>query len=396
MQNRAVAHLDLDSFFVSVERLLDSRLHHKPVIVGGNSDRGVVAACSYETRVFGVRSAMPMKMARQLCPDAIVLRGDFEAYSQYSSLVTEIMVNNAPVVEKASIDEFYVDMTGMERYFGAWKFVKELRSKVIKETGLSISLGLSGNKTVSKMATNEAKPAGQLQIFQGEEKAFLAPLCVSKIPLCGKVTTQTLRNMGITNIGVLSKMPLRMLEKTFGKLVTTLWERANGIDHSPIVPYHDPKSASKEITFEKDTTDVDFLRRVLIKLVEELCYDLRKSGFCAGCITVKIRYSNFDTFTKQLNIQRSASDAVMIKHVLELFERLYERRILIRLVGVRFNKLVRGTEQLNLFDGSAKMIPLYYAMDKIRDRYGIHAIGKALNIDLNKRNASLIQNNGTQ
>ena len=384
--NRVVAHMDLDSFFVSVERLRDSRLNHKPVIVGGNSDRGVVAACSYETRVFGVRSAMPMKVARQLCPDAIVLRGDFEAYSQYSSLVTDIMVDNAPVVEKASIDEFYVDMTGMERYFGAWKFVKELRSKVTKETGLSISLGLSGNKTVSKMATNEAKPAGQLQIFQGQEKVFLAPLSVSKIPLCGKVTTQTLRNMGITNIGVLSQMPLRMLEKTFGKLGTTLWERANGIDHSPIVPYHDPKSASKEITFEKDTTDVDFLRRVLVKLVEELCYDLRKSGFCACCITVKIRFSNFDTFTKQLNIQMSASDLVMIKYVIELFNRLYERRILIRLVGVRFNKLVRGTEQLNLFDGGSKMAPLYLAMDRIRDRYGTHAIGRALNIDLNKRN----------
>jgi DNA polymerase IV len=214
--NRVVAHMDLDSFFVSVERLRDSRLNHKPVIVGGNSDRGVVAACSYETRMFGVRSAMPMKMARQLCPDAIILRGDFESYSQYSSIVTDIMVDNAPVVEKASIDEFYLDMTGMERFFGAWKFAQELRNKVIKETGLSISLGLSGNKTVSKMATNEAKPAGQLQVFQGQEKDFLAPLSVSKIPLCGKVTTQTLRNMGINNIGILSQMPLRMLEKTFG------------------------------------------------------------------------------------------------------------------------------------------------------------------------------------
>ena len=393
--NRVVAHMDLDSFFVSVERLRDSRLKHKPVIVGGNSDRGVVAACSYETRAFGVRSAMPMKVARQLCPNAIILRGDFEAYSQYSSIVTDIMVDNAPVVEKASIDEFYLDMTGMERYFGAWKFVKELRTKVTKETGLSISLGLSGNKTVSKIATNEAKPAGQLQIFHGQEKVFLAPLSVSKIPLCGKVTTQTLRNMGINNIGVLSQMPLKMLEKTFGKLGTTLWERANGIDNSPIVPYHDPKSASKEITFEKDTTDIDFLRRVLIKLVEELCYDLRKSGFCACCITVKIRYSNFDTFTKQLNIQMSASDMVMMKHVLELFDRLYERRILIRLVGVRFNKLVRGTEQLNLFDGGSKVAPLYLAMDRIRDRYGTHAISRAVTMDLNKRNPnpSLISQN---
>ncbi len=388
--NRSVAHMDLDSFFVSVERLRDSRLNGKPVIVGGGSDRGVVAACSYETRVFGVRSAMPMKIARQLCPDAIILRGDFEAYSQHSSIVTEIMVDTAPVVEKASIDEFYLDMTGMERYFGAWKFVKELRTKVVKETGLSISLGLSINKTVSKMATNEAKPAGQLQIFHGHEKDFLAPLSVDKIPLCGKITTQTLRNMGINNIGVLSKMPLKLLERTFGKLGTTLWQRANGIDDSPIIPYHDPKSASKEITFEKDTTDIDFLRRVLIKLVEELCYDLRKSGFCTCCVTIKVRYSDFQTFTRQLNIQMSASDMVLMKHVLELFERLYERRLLIRLIGVRFNKLVRGTEQLNLFDGGYKVAPLYHAMDKIRDRYGTNAIGRALNVDLNKRNPLLM------
>ena len=243
------------------------------------------------------------------------------------------------------------------------------------------------------MATNEAKPAGQLQIFPGQEQAFLAPLSVSKIPLCGKVTTQTLRNMGITNIGVLSKIPLKMLEKTFGKLGTMLWERANGIDTSPIVPYHDPKSASKEITFEKDTTDIDFLRRVLIKLVEELCYELRKSGFCTGCITVKIRYSDFQTFTKQVQIQLSASDGVLTKHGLELFEKLYERRLLIRLIGIRFSKLIRGTQQLNLFDDGVKMAPLYYAMDRIRDKYGTQAICKALTLDLNTRNVSLMQNN---
>jgi DNA polymerase-4 len=393
MQERAIAHMDLDSFFVSVERLKDDRLKGRPVIVGGNGDRGVVAACSYETRVFGVRSAMPMRLARQLCPDAIILRGDFEAYGQYSSIVTDIMTENAPVVEKASIDEFYMDMTGMERFFGTWKFATELRSKVIKETGLSISLGLSGNKTISKMATNESKPAGQLQVFRGNEKSFLAPLSVSKIPFCGKVTTQTLRNMGINNIGILSQMPLRHLEKTFGKLGKTLWERANGIDNSPLIPYHDPKSSSKEITFQQDTTDVDFLRRVLIKLVEELCYDLRKSGFCTGCITVKVRYSNFDTHTRQLNISMSASDMVLIKHVLELFDKLYEKRLLIRLIGVRFSKLIRGTEQLNLFDSGSKVAPLYLAMDKIRDKYGTTAIGRALNVDLNKRNPSIMQNN---
>ena len=335
---------------------------------------------------------MPMRMARQLCPDAIILRGDFEAYSQYSAMVTDIMLDNAPVVEKASIDEFYLDMTGMERFHGTWKFVKELRSKVINETGLSISLGLSTSKAVSKIATNESKPAGQLQIVQGQEKSFLAPLSVDKIPMCGAVTTQTLRNMGISNIGILSQMPLRHLEKTFGKLGKMLWERANGIDNSPIVPFHDPKSSSKEITFQQDTTDVEFLQRVLINLVEELCYDLRKSGFCTCAITVKVRYSNFDTHTKQLNISMSSSDMVLTKHVLDLFTKLYDRRLLIRLIGVRFSKLIRGMEQLSLFDTGSKLAPLYAAMDKIRDRHGSNAIGKALSIDLNKRNPLQINN----
>jgi DNA polymerase IV len=383
--DRAIAHMDLDSFFVSVERLRDSRLNGMPVIVGGNGDRGVVAACSYETRVFGVRSAMPMRMARQLCPDALIIRGDYEAYTKYSAMVTEIITENTPLIEKASIDEFYLDLTGMDKYFGNWKFATQIRNKVIKETGLSISLGLSTSKTVSKMATNEAKPAGQLQIYSGDEKNFLAPLSVSKIPLCGKVTTQTLRNMGINNIGVLSQMPLKLLEKTFGKLGRTLWERANGIDGSPIVPYHDAKSCSKEITFEKDTTNIEFLKSVLIKLVEELCFDLRKSGFSTGCLTVKIRYTNFDTHTRQVNLPVTTADHKIIKTVLELFEKLYDRRILIRLIGVRFTKLVRGTEQLDIFDENARLYPLYNAMDKMRKRYGINAVGSAVTLDLNKR-----------
>ena len=241
MKGNAIVHFDLDSFFVSVERLRDSQLVGKPVIVGGQSDRGVVSACSYETRKFGVRSAMPMKLARQLCPDAIILRGDYDAYSSHSKMVTDIITENAPVVEKASIDEFYLDMTGMERFFGTYKFASELRQKIIKETGLSISMALATNKTVSKVATNEVKPARQIQILQGDEKSYLAPLTVSKIPLIGNVTSQTLRNMGVTHVGTLSQMPQKLLEKTFGKIGKTLWERANGIDFTPVIPYHEQK-----------------------------------------------------------------------------------------------------------------------------------------------------------
>ncbi|WP_395785511.1 DNA polymerase IV [Aquirufa sp.] len=377
MQDRAIVHMDLDSFFVSVERLRDPRLVGKPVIVGGLSDRGVVAACSYETRTFGVRSAMPMRMALKLCPDAIVLRGDFEAYAQHSDWVTRMIMDRAPVVEKASIDEFYLDMTGMERFFGSYQFATDLRQKIHKETGLQISFGLSVNKTVSKVATNHIKPAGQFQVLPGEEKAFLAPMAVGKIPMIGAVTAQTLRNMGIVHVGTLSQMPLKILERTFGKSGVMLWERSNGIDLRPVVPYSEQKSLSKEITFEQDTTDVKLLHRILGSLTEQLAYDLRKLGQCTSCITVKLRYSNFDTHTRQISIPASASDHRLIPAVHELFEKLYDRRLLIRLIGVRFSKLLQGQEQLSLFDDGARLVPLYGAMDNLRNRYGDFSVLRA-------------------
>ena len=377
MQERAIVHMDLDSFFVSVERLRDPRLVGKPVIVGGLSDRGVVAACSYETRAFGVRSAMPMRMALKLCPDALVLRGDFEAYAQHSDWVTRMIMDRAPVVEKASIDEFYLDMTGMERFFGSYQFATDLRQKIHKETGLQISFGLSVNKTVSKVATNHVKPAGQFQVLAGEEKAFLAPMTVGKIPMIGAVTAQTLRNMGIVHVGTLSQMPLKVLERTFGKSGVMLWERANGIDLRPVVPYSEQKSLSKEITFEQDTTDVKLLHRILGSLTEQLSYDLRKLGQCTSCITVKLRYSNFDTHTRQISIPASASDHRLIPAVHELFEKLYDRRLLIRLIGVRFSKLLQGQEQLSLFDDGARLVPLYGAMDNLRNRYGDFSVLRA-------------------
>ncbi|HHH54631.1 MAG TPA: DNA polymerase IV, partial [Bacteroidetes bacterium] len=192
MYNRAILHMDLDTFFVSVERLQNSTFNDKPVIIGGMSNRGVVASCSYEARRFGVHSAMPMKMAKLLCPQAIFLRGDMDSYTKYSNLVTEVIKDSAPTYEKASIDEFYLDLTGMDKYFGCYKWSQELRSKVIKETGLPISTGLSINKLVSKIGTGEAKPNGALEVPQGQEKPFLAPLSVKKIPGIGKVTYKKL------------------------------------------------------------------------------------------------------------------------------------------------------------------------------------------------------------
>jgi DNA polymerase IV len=379
---RTIAHFDLDSFFVSVERLKNSDLIGKPVIVGGMSDRGVVAACSYEARVFGVHSAMPAKMAKRLCPDALFIRGDFESYTKFSSMVTQIMNDRLPVLEKASIDEFYADFTGMDRFFGSFKYASELRRIIKKETGLPISFGMSSSKLVSKVATNESKPNGQLRIDDGKEKFFLNPLPIQKMPMIGQKTGQQLRNLGITSIGMLAEMPVELLEAVLGKNGVMLWERANGIDFSPVIPYHDQKSHSKEITFDKDTTDTKLLKSILVKMIEDLTYDLRKKGQCAGLISVKIRYSNFDTHSKQSSISYSANDDFIQTQALDLFDKLYDRRLLIRLIGVRLSKLIPGFTQIELFDNSASLATLYQAMDKIRTKYGLKSIGKVLGMQI--------------
>jgi DNA polymerase IV len=382
---RTIAHFDLDSFFVSVERIKNPSLIGKPVIVGGMSERGVVAACSYEARAFGVSSAMPGKMAKRLCPDAIWIRGDFESYIKYSDMVTNLMESNLPLLEKASIDEFYADLTGMDKYFGSYKYATELRQRVKKDTGLTISLGMSSGKTISKVATNECKPNNQKLIPIGEERSFLSPLAISKMPMIGKVTGQQLRNMGITSIGMLAEMPKKMVQAVLGQNGVSLWDRANGIDNSPVVPYHDQKSMSKEMTFDKDTTDVSLLRSILVKMTEELCYDLRRKNRCVGQLSVKIRYSNFDTHLRQLSVSYTANDDQLQEKALEIFEKLYDRRLLIRLIGVKFGKLVPGYSQITLFDKSAHMADLYQAMDRIRHKHGIKAVGKVFGMQMYER-----------
>src|SRR5690625_2818065 len=270
--NKSILHLDLDTFFVSVERLLHSELQEKPVLVGGLGDRGVVAACSYETRKFGVHSGMSMKVARQLCPQATVIKGNASTYSKYSKLVTEIIQSEVPVLEKASVDEFYADLTGMDRFFGTYKFAGELRQKIIKESGLPISFGLSQNKVVSKIATDEAKPNNQKIIEYGKEKSFLATLSVRKIPMVGKKTYQNLLHLGVHQIETLQEMPVELLERVLGKNGRTIWLRANGIDHSPIIPFHERKSISMERTFHKDTIDIRKLHESIQAMAESLAY----------------------------------------------------------------------------------------------------------------------------
>jgi len=377
--SRSIVHMDLDTFFVSCERLMDSSLNSRPVLIGGTSDRGVVAACSYEARKFGVHSAMPMRMARQLCPEAVVIRGNSGIYSKYSKMVTEIIKEEVPVYEKTSVDEFYMDLTGMDRFFGCYKLASEIRDKVIRESGLPISFGLSLNKTVSKIATGEAKPNNKMNIIEGTEKPFLAPLSVKKIPMIGAKTYRSLCDLGVKKIQSIQDMPIELMENVFGKKGIIIWKKANGIDNTPIVPYRERKSISTERTFNKDTIDVQKLESIIVAMAENLVFQLRRGDKLTACVTVKIRYSDFQTYTLQKHIPYSAADHTVIPIVLELFRKLYKRRVLVRLIGVRFSHLVQGAHQINLFE-DVNMLRLYQAMDQIRIRYGDRAVVRASGI----------------
>lgn len=373
---RHIVHLDLDTFFVSVERLKNSALIGKPVIVGGTGDRGVVASCSYEARQFGVHSAMSSKLAKQLCPDAIFVQGDHDDYSKYSKVVTDILTEKSPIVEKASIDEHYLDFTGMDKVFGCYKYAVELAQKVIKETGLGISFGLSENKTVSKIATGIGKPIGKMNISHGTEKHFLWPLPVRKIPMVGEKTAVLLSNMGITKIGYIQEMDAEVFYNVLGSKGLTIWNKANGIDNSPVVPYSEQVSMSKEETFLRDTIDMGLLRRQIVKMIDSLAFQLRDTTKLTSCVTIKIRYSNFDTYTQQCKIPYTASTKLLTQKALELFEKLYTKRMLIRLVGVKFSGLVHGGQQMSLFDDTIKDTKLNLAIDNIRNRFGATSIVK--------------------
>jgi DNA polymerase IV len=383
--DRNIIHMDLDAFFVAVECKRNEKLRGKPLIIGGSSRRGVVAACSYETRKFGVHSAMPMYLALQLCPDATVISGDMEAYSQSSHEVTEIISEAAPMFEKASIDEFYVDATGMDKYFGAFQWASELRKKIVKETNLPISLAMSVNKLVSKVATAEFKPNANKHIHAGTEKEFLAPLSVDKIPMIGKQTSSFLYDMGVRTVATLREMPINFLVSAFGKNGISLWNKANGIDESPVVPYMEQKSISTECTFEEDTIDVKRLKSVLIAMVEKVAFTMREQRKLTSCITVKIRYSNFDTETKQIHVAYTSSDQVILRKVTELFNKLYNRRMLIRLVGVRLSGLVHGNHQINMFDETEESVNLHEAIDLIKHRHGVEKLVRAATLGVARR-----------
>ena len=378
--SRSIVHFDLDAFFVNVEYLRNSHLRGKPIAVGGHSDRGVIASCSYEARQCGVHSAMPTSLAKRLCPELVIIRGDMDNYSRFSNLVTEIIRSEVPIFEKSSIDEFYIDMTGMDKFFGTTRYVKHLRNKIIKESGLSISYALATNKLISKVATNECKPNGELEIKPGNEKSFLAPLPIEKMPMVGAKTSTLLHTIGVKTIGMLSQVPVEMLTNLLGKNGMDLWRKANGIDETPIVPYHEQKSMGTENTFEKDTRDIQYLYRELVRMTEKVAFELRSTHKLTGSVTVKIRYSNFQTFTMQSSIAYTGDDRTLLKKVKDIFNKLYDREQLVRLIGVRLTNLVEGGCQINLFEDSQEMIGLLEAIDAVKKKFGEKLLFRAASI----------------
>ncbi len=374
--------MDQDAFFVSVEVRKNSSLVGKPVIIGGTSDRGVVASCSYEARNFGVHAAMSSRMAKMLCPHAIFVRGNMDEYSKASHEITEILREKVPLIEKASIDEHYIDMTGMDRFHHVEKYAHELRQLVMRETCLPISIGLSVNKTVSKIATNEAKPNGELNIMERQVRDFLNPLSIRKIPGLGEKTFIKLSDMGIKRIFTLAQVHPEQISTILGKNGLSLLQKAQGIDTSPVIPFQEQKSIGTQCTFKADTIDVGVINNLITSMVTDLGFQLRDKGKQAACITVTIRYSNFEDVTKQATIPYTALDSVLIKKAKELFAQVYQKRMLLRLVGVRLSNLVSGFEQIDLYSETQEQYHLVQAMDKIKKRFGEQAIKLASTLDI--------------
>ncbi|MFA6246027.1 MAG: DNA polymerase IV [Mucilaginibacter sp.] len=382
---RHIVHIDLDSFFVSVERKFNPSLIGKAVIIGGSADRGVVASCSYEARKFGVHSAMPTRQALKLCPHAIVIHGTHGRYSEASREVTQIIHNMVPLYQKSSVDEFYIDLSGMERFHDPFQLACELRQKVIRETGLPISFGMASGKTIAKMATNQAKPNGQLWIKHGQEKAFLAPLNIGKIPGLGESTCQKLYQYGIEKIGDLQRVNLKFLEAVFGKMGTYIYNKANGIDDSEIIPHSDRKSISTEHTFESDVKDLRTLENILVSMTEELAGKLRRENKVSSCLAIKIRYANFETHTQQQKIALTAAEHILIPGVKNLLKSAWNQHRPIRLIGVRLSNLCTGSYQINLFEDNEERIRLYQAMDNINFRFGDKTVCRAAGMEIGAR-----------
>ncbi len=379
MANRTIMHVDLDAFFVSVEQVLNPELQGKPVVVGGRSGgRGVVAAASYEARAFGLHSGMPLKTASRLCPQAIFIEGSFPRYRDASQRFMAILADFSPFLEPIGLDEAYLDVTGFESIYGSiHQMAISIKKRIKDELGLCASVGIAGGKIVAKVASDLSKPDGLLEVARGEERSFLAPLPVAKLPGIGKKTERILRDSGINTIGELSVTPLSTLKNYFGASGEVLYRFANGIDDRKVEPPGAAKSISRETTFDKDTRNRSFLKATLRYLGERVGADLRRQGKQARCITLKLRYADFTTITRSHTLpQTSDNDQTIFQTGVKLLEReLSAEKQPVRLIGIGVSNLVESGGQLAMLDSSAqRLAQLNKAIDRIRNKYGFTAI----------------------
>ncbi|KKM80345.1 hypothetical protein LCGC14_1340790 [marine sediment metagenome] len=368
-------YVDMHDYYIECERLSNASLKGLPLIIGGGTNRGTVAACSKEASRFGVRRSMPTAYALKLCPDATLLKGDQGSYTNKSVELTEIIREHAPVVEKSSIHSFYLDITGMDRFFGCFDWTRELSLRISRESGLDPSWALSVNKTVSKIGAFDTTPRTPRNIGQDIVKQFLDPLPIQRLPALGDGTFQLLSRIGIRQIGKISEMPPTVLQKMLGKRGETIWQRANGIDRNPVEPYSEKKEIYMEHDFERDCIDLGAIRGQLMAMVEQLAFQLRRDDLVTSKIIVKVKYNNLDTETKRCRVGYTSLDHILKKEVQLLFQKLYHRRMRLVKVGVRFSDIVQGAHQINLFEDTAELLSLYGAMDTIRRKYGADAIG---------------------
>lgn len=379
MPVRRIAHVDLDAFFISVEQSLNPELRGKPAVVSGNPEgRGVVACASYEARAYGLRAGMPVGLARRLCPQAIFIPGDMAKYRRFSARFFELLAELSPLVEPVSLDEAYLDLTGCDPVLGsARKTMLKFKARLREALGLTASVGIASCKVVAKVASELSKPDGLLEVGPGEEKEFLAPLPIGQLPGVGPRMERELKKLGLSTIGKLASSPVAFLKSRFGKVGERLYLHANGIDERRVEPPGEAKSIGRETTLPQDTLDARLLGGTLYRLVEEVGAELRSQGKQARCITLKLRFADFETITCSQTIKEGIeADQAVFEIADRLLEKaLARRRKKARLIGVRVSNLTGAGKQLSLFDRSGeKLSSLSQAVDRIRQKYGFSAI----------------------
>ena len=387
MSQRTILHVDLDAFFVSVEQASNPALKGKPVVVGGKpGSRGVVATASYEARAFGLHSAMPILTAVRLCPQAIFIEGNYQHYAEVSKKFMAILADFSPFLEPMGLDEAYMDVTGFESLHGSIRqMALKIKQRVKDELGIVASIGIASCKVVAKVASDESKPDGLIEVPPGGEAAFLSPLAIRKLPGVGEKTEQVLTRLGIRTIGQLARTPPNALKSRFGTFGEMLHRNANGIDNSQVTPPEEAKSISRETTFNEDTHDNVFLSATLRYQAEKVGADLRKSGKQAKCVSIKVRYADFTTITRQRTLlQATDMDQIIFQTGNELLQKAVEdNRLAIRLIGIGVSSLSEPGMQLSLINSSEhRLEKLNRAVDRIRSKYGFAAIQTGRTIDL--------------